>query len=136
MGNTWIGLLPLELDNISVDQYIEPNEDMQVTDKEIGIMPESVRKLYTLARMMEYDAGMKVLDARISNDQELKADLDSKRFESSCKCKLLMDLMWIDLRDEFHTWDNPNIGIRRGYKVVLSQPPQNPFMGLFGGLGQ
>lgn len=128
--NTWISLLPLDLDNITPEQIIEPTDELSPGDEEIGIMPETSRKLFTFGRMMERDSGLRQLDARLTNDQNTRAGLLSKAFELGTKCNLIRDLMWIDIRDELHLWHYTDIGIRRGFKVVHSK--SNPVLRMFG----
>ncbi len=132
--STWLKLLPMELD--SVHDIINPEEPVDKGEKIVGQMPESVKKLFTLGRLLEKDANQSLLDGRYCPDKERKLELEAKAAEYGAKSTVIKMLMWIGIRDEFGLWGS-NVGIRNGFKVVVvpntNDDAQSFFGHLFGG---
>jgi len=133
--STWLKLLPLELDGINKSDFIEPDHPLTKGDQEVGEMSVMSRQLYSLGISLEKAANQHNLDATYCNDSAKKPELEARATELMSKARILKELMWVGIRDEFGLWGE-NIGVRVGYKVV-SRPSDTdipPIMRLLGGL--
>ena len=115
--STWLKLLPMELEGVSPDDFVEPPHTGYKTDKVVGTMSDICKRLYTLHCQLERIAGQSSLDANYCNDKMEKKRLEAKACECVEKAGTMMAIMWIAIRDEFEIW-NRYIGIRIAYKVV------------------
>jgi len=135
--STWLRLLPMELDSIGEPDIIEPDFTMAKDERIIGTMSNTIQRLFTLGRLLEKDAKQYALDYQFCTDRTKKLELKAKAVEFQAKAQVVKQLMWIGLHDEMGLWDEA-IGIRTGFKVVLTPPeddnPESFFGRLFGGL--
>jgi len=128
--STFLKLLPLELDGIDNDHIIEPDYPITKDDKVIGTMSESIKKLFTLGRLLEKDAKQTALDMEFCTDRTKKREMVAKVAELAAKSTVIKHLVWIGIRDETGEWLE-TVGVRSGFKVVIaSEQPDDmpPFM--------
>lgn len=131
--STFINLLPIELQE--VEEYKEPDMNMEKGDHIVGDMSDDLKKLYTLWRQFSYRADELKLQLRYGRQNVGKAEVA----EISTKAEALRALFWIAVADEFELWDRGNTGVRKGYKVVWSEeqrPDMPPFLRQILGLGE
>ena len=121
--STWLRLLPLELDSIEADSCMNPNHKLEPTDNKMGIMSQTSRQLYTLAMLVGKDAKQNMLDSEYCVDESRRNELRAKAAELGEKSSVLMQLMWISVRDELHMWGY-SVGIRENF-VVVRTPDTN-----------
>ena len=116
--STWLQLLTLELNSIAKSDIIEPDHAPENGDLPVGEMPDMARRLFSLGRLLEKDGVQCQIDAHYCNDKVKKLELEARCQELKAKSSVLMELMWIGIRDELGLW-NENVGVRSGFKVVM-----------------
>lgn len=130
----WLKILPLALSEMDESDIMEPEHPIGENDHLIGEMSDITRRLFTLGRLLQKDATQSALDAQYCNDKTKKAELQARASEFAAKSKVLKDIMWIGIHDEFGLW-GVSTGVRSGFKVVTI-PDDNgmpPFLkGLLG----
>ena len=132
--STWLKLLPMELDSIEDNLLLEPDHSIRNDDIEVGEMSAICKKLFTLGRLLEKDASQSYLDSKYCPDKDRKLELQSKASELGTKSGVLKEIMWISIKDDFNLW-RETIGIRMGFKVVISKPDDDMPQFLRGFLG-
>lgn len=123
--STFIRLLPLELQE--VQEYKEPDMQVEKGDHIVGDMSDDLKKLYTLWRQFSYRASELTLQLEYGRQNVGKAEVN----EIKTKAEVLRDLFWIAVSDEFELWDRNRTGVRKGFKVVWSEeqrPDMPPFL--------
>ena len=134
--SSWFKLLPMELSTIDESDFVEPAYEQEAKDSPVGEMSDITRRLFTLSLFLEKNARQAGLDARYCADKTERLELRAKSQECMEKAKLIADLMWISIKDEFGLWGKP-VGVRAGYKVVIMPEPEDGmppfFRGFFGG---
>jgi len=131
--STFLKLLPLELDGIAENDIIEPARELEKGDREVGIMSDTVKRLFTLGRLLERDSIQSILDGKYCADKAKKLELEAKASELEAKSHAINELMWISIRDEFSLWSE-GTGVRQGFKVVVIEEEENdlpPFLKRF-----
>ena len=117
--SNWLKLLPTELS--LVDNFVEPEDDMQSNDNYVGDMTTELKKLYTLWKRLSEVAARSKVDYEFSNASTKEALL-AKWAELREKAKTLRYIFWVCVQDEFpELWSRESIGVRRGFKVVWSE---------------
>lgn len=112
--STFLRLLPFELQE--VQEYSEPDSEVEKGDHIVGIMSDDLKKLYTLWRQFSYRASELALQLEYGRQNVSRAEVD----EIKTKAGLLGGLFWIAVSDEFGLWNRKSTGVRKGYKVVWS----------------
>lgn len=130
--STFIKMIPLELDEIK--EYREPGMALEGTDHIIGDMSDTLKKLWTLWKQVQYSAAELGIKLQCG-EQDIS---QAKICEMEAKSEVLRALFWIAVADEFDVWDKGHLGVRQGYKVVWSdKPPEGMlppfFRQIFGG---
>lgn len=133
--STWLKLLPLELSDVK--DVVEPEDEPARNEKVVGQMSELDKKMFTLGRRLSHRGKQLELDSHYCAGAEEKLELESKAREYVAKSMALAAIMWIGIRDEFGLWGVSEIGVRAGFKVVISPNSEDnnipPFLkGLFG----
>lgn len=131
--NTFIKMLPIELSEVT--DYLEPSSEPGTDDHKVGTMSEDLKKLYTLWNHTMKSAGMMALErkfGKVDNKEEYTASLD----ELAARAEILKLLFWFAVKAEHDLWGRENIGVRRGFVVVWSdpEPGEDLFRRLFDGL--
>lgn len=108
-------LLPLEVDQVT--EFIEPTEAVQDGEHVVGVVPESLKKLYTLSLLKQKAKDEAMLEAKYASG-ELAERLSTEAHELNGKAHVLMELFRIALSDEFGLWDKPSAALRVGWQVV------------------
>jgi hypothetical protein len=147
---TFVDVINLNLMDCKLDEEsnTEPDGDVQECETVVGVCPPEVRKLYILAirhyRAMA-DAGLEAqklhLDMQFKKDKSKGPQFESLRIKAlteKTKYDLLMELVWVSLREHFtepSLWEKPLLGLRKGWQVVYSDHRHdNSLMNLLGGI--
>jgi len=131
---TWLYSIRLELENMGNDQLIEPPGDMQPDDNLVDQAGLEIRKLYTLSMLLEKAAAEAQIAARYDPDSQKRSQSEEKIYELTQKAKVVRDIFWITLRDEYGLWSKDSIGVRKGWQVVWNEdrgPTLGDFLGGF-----
>lgn len=133
---TWLDMIRIEAENLDKDKLMEPpseldpDRDHLVADAEIEL-----RRLYSLAIHWEKTAMEMILAARYMNDDSKRENSARKASQLAEKAQLLMKIFWVSIKDTYELWDKPSVGIRKGWKVVWTDPdPVPPILGILGDL--
>jgi len=126
----WFKLLPLEIKEMPESEIIEPDRepgphDQIVLDSEISL---ELKKLYTLAIKLQEEAEKAQLAARYCRDPQNKQRLEEQANEYFGKANCLGMIFWVSLRDETHLWGEQMSQVRKGWKVVRTDPPPFPLL--------
>lgn len=116
----WLDLLPMELEAITEDQLIEPEDEVEEGEQEIGTLPLFLKKLYTRiaqlrAECLRVQADLAMLPAAKKRERER---LVVKTVELVRKHATLRDIFWIAVNEEFGLWMAPNLSLRPGWKLM------------------
>ncbi len=117
----WLNLLPLQLSETT--DFLEPQQDMERGDHEIGLMTEDHKRLFTLWRAVKRSAEEAVIQAKYAQSREQALEEKKRAEELALKAHILGDIFWVSLNDHYDVWDKESIGVRRGFKVVWSEEP-------------
>lgn len=118
--STWLKLLPLELQEIQ--DYAEPKQELSPNDDYVGEMSIDLKKLFTLLRSSQKALAAAIVEAQFGDVQAGKVR------ELRQKAKAIEDIFWISVKDEHSLWEKERVGVRRGFRVVWSEP--EPLTGL------
>ena len=132
----WYKFLMIELQEVK--NFVDPNSDMTRYDKEVGTMTDDQKRLYTLVQNLSRNADELKLKAKYATSQEEVDELRKKIDELEEKANVIRKIMWVCIQDEFGLWglrDEETVGVRRGFKIVITTRPAMNFMDfLRGGL--
>jgi hypothetical protein len=132
--STWIKLLPLELDSIKDSDIIEPDWEVQSGDCIVGEMSYTMKRLFTLSRILEKEADQLMLTRKYCANKEMKLELEAKINQYRTKAEFVKLAAWISVKDELGLW-HKNVGVRFGFKVVTFEAQDDADNMLRGMLG-
>lgn len=118
---TWFSLLREELtlidDKDCVDPHGEVDEQVEVVH---GIASLEERRLFTYALRLEEMSARLMVDARFCRGgQEERQRLLARAYEADVKAKVVREVLWADVMDEFGCWaPDRYVGLRSGFTVV------------------
>lgn len=115
--STFLKLLPLELQDIQ--NYIEPRQKKMEGDHVVGVMSDDLKKLWTLCQ--QYAESSAKAEAKLRFGSGVEEELGGKVNELSEKAKVLRDIFFIAVCDEFELWDKKSTGVRKGFEVVWTE---------------
>lgn len=125
---TWLETILAELKGVQNTQasFAEPEEEPGPRDHVVGTADEDLRKLFFLVkqyqkRTLEIAATLVVCSAK---EREVQTK-EGQRFKS--QADTLNEVFWVSTCAAFpELWDKLSIGIRKGWKVVWSDPEEHP----------
>ena len=127
--NTWLELLPLELNEIT--DYFEPELEFDPNKYyQVGKMTESLKKLFTLWRNLDKEAERSLLNTRYGKNEQERKSYKTKTAELKEKAKAARLIFWISLKDTFGLWDKKCVGVTKGFLVIWSDEERPDFLGL------
>lgn len=129
-SNTWVKLIPLELKEFPDDKLVSLDFNSQPDDHEVGVLPEELRKLYSMYVMTQQEAEKSALDYKYASPMNKEAT-EARCRELSYKANALGHIFWIAVHDEFNLWNRQYVGIRNNWKVVWYEHDENempPFL--------
>ncbi len=115
---SWLKSIQAELARVTDEDSVEPDYEGCEHDTPVGIADQDMRRLFFL--MLEYqkkskEAAAAVLMLRGKEREEKLAE--AAYFDT--QADVLKDMFWVSCRHAFpELWAKPNIGIRKGWKVV------------------
>ncbi len=133
-----LGLLVTELENIGLENLIEPPDKSSRDDHFVGEMSFGMKRLYTYAQMLRNSAARLGYEAEMSRNRSETAKLQSERMKTLLKANVLMDIFWLFLKEEFEEqklWERDKIGIRKGFLVVWGESSEPTIGDILGRLG-
>lgn len=119
----------------SVNNLMEPTGEIESDDHVVGEIDDDLKRMYVLARQWERMALENFLSARYASDNSMRESYMYRASELKEKNDLLMKMFWISIRDSFHLWGKSNIGIRKGWVAVWSNPSPPNIQQILGFLG-
>lgn len=127
---TWLDIVRMELENLDPKFLPEPTTEVGSRDHVVGEADTDLKRLYALAMQWDKAAIESLVAARYINNREDQEHLVEKAAEIRRKSELLMEIFWVSLKDYFDLWRKPSVGIRKGWKVVWSEPEVPPIIGI------
>lgn len=118
---TWLDMVSMEIKNMDPDKLIEPGGEVTSKDHVVGEMDDDHKRFYSLAMQWEKAALEIALAGHYGNVNE-RAQAMRKAYQLRKKAEVLLENFWLSLNDTFDLWDKPSSGVRRGWKVVWSEP--------------
>lgn len=109
--STFVKLIPMELDLITQDAFIEPTEPVTKKDHVVGNMDDELKRLWTLYIQYQKKAEIAEVEARYGGNIAEAQSL-------AMRTHALDSIFWIAVNDKHQTWDKPSMGVRSGWKVV------------------
>lgn len=125
---TFVDLILMDVQLVEEKGLIEPQAEPGSGDHVVGTAGPELQKLYSLALTWEKAATEAILAARYSTTKVNLNQTAVKITQLREKAKILMEIFWISLKDAFNLWDKESVGIRKGWKVVWTNP-QSPSIG-------
>lgn len=130
--STWLETLQTEIqDELKSVHLMEPNTDLGADDRIVGDMDEQLRGVYSLAMRWMKTAADNATAAQFETNKERQELLSEQAQRLAKKSKILLDIFWISIKEQFDLWEKPSIGVRRGCKVVWSESSTPPIVDLF-----
>ncbi len=120
----WLSKIQAELTDVSGEDNVEPEEPAGSRDHVVGVANPELRKLFYLfhvykQKTMEAASAMMMLRGTAREEKEQEAATYSAQAE------LIKDIFWVSCRHDFPIlWDKSNIGIRKSWEVVWTEPSE------------
>lgn len=122
----WLKSIQAALKKVSGEDSVEPDYEGCEHDHVVGVADIELRKLFFLFlqnKKQSQEAAAAVLTFG-GKDREAKLQ-EAARFDT--QADVLKDVFWVSCRHAFpELWGKPNIGIRKGWKVVWTQDDNEP----------
>jgi len=131
---TWLDIVKMELENLDSKVLLEPTSEVQPKDHVVGEADPDLKRVYGLAMQWEKTAIEMVVAVRYVNNRANQEQTIHKADELKKKSEILMDIFWTSLKDSFDLWQRPSVGIRKGWKVVWTEPEVPPIISILGEL--
>jgi hypothetical protein len=111
-----------QLKNFNLDDLIEPETEVNSKDHVVGEMNADLKRLFGLARQWG-EAANEVLGKTgyLFHQEHIEHHIE-KALELREKSGLLTEIFWASVKESFGLWQKPSIGLRKGWKVVWSEP--------------
>ncbi len=130
---TWLETVRAELKKVPDDVSIEPESTGCQHDREVGVAPLELKKLYYLwldYQKRSQEAAAAVLT--LSGDARRAKLAEASYLDSGADA--LKEVFWVSCRAAFpELKDKQQIGVRKGWKVVWTDHPPMPHVGILGG---
>ena len=116
--SAWLKSIQAALKKVTGEDSVEPDSEGCSHDHVVGIANQELRKLYFLLlqnkkQSQEAAAAVLLLSGK---DREVKLQ-EAAKFDT--QTDVLRDVFWVSCCHSFpELWGKPNIGIRKGWKVV------------------
>jgi len=110
---------------------LDPKNPIEPNDHYIGEIPDTLKNLFRMAIKYEKDAEETILAAKYSSDEAVAKGHRERANEILIRRRFLFDAFWVSVRDLYNLWDKGSIGIRKGWKVVWSDPSSDPLIKAF-----
>ena len=119
---TWLDTLKMEAENLSHEELIEPQSELEDGEYVVGALDsEALKKYFTLAMRWNRDSQELVTWAAKANDPNSRDEDIALAAELRRKSEVLFDIFWTSLKDMYGLWGWDAVGIRRGWKVVYKK---------------
>lgn len=128
----WMSAVLKELEGLNQKGLLEPKTEVGPTDHVVGEANVEIRKLYGLAMQTSRRSAESIVSAQYDINRETQEHHAAKAVELRKKAELLMEIFWVSIKDQFDLWQKPSVGIRKGWKVVWSEPGPDSILDLLG----
>ncbi|MBI3956755.1 MAG: hypothetical protein HY340_02090 [Candidatus Kerfeldbacteria bacterium] len=128
--NTWIQSLQAELDKVDLQGVIEPQGEIEERDHVVGQANDDLKRLYGLMMRWSKASLESVVAAQFAPNRELREHYTNQATMLGKKSEVLTEIFWITIKETFDLWQKPSVGIRKGWKVVWSEPEVPPIIGI------
>ena len=118
--NTFLKLLPMELEQLGEDEYLEPLSPVPPKSRVVGEAPDYIRQLYTLWQRKERSAKEFKIEVEYARTRETALSYMGQACECHAKAEVVRDLFWIALNDTFGLWSTPSVYICHGWQIACS----------------
>lgn len=118
---SWLEVVRQDLEQIGEGDLIGPQAEAEEDEEVLGEASPYLRRLWTLATMMQKKAALAEVEMMFcsvptpTRIEELRAQV----WELTGKAQVLKRFFWIEVNDEFNTWNRLTLGIRRNWVVVV-----------------
>ncbi|MCL4392308.1 hypothetical protein M1413_03175 [Patescibacteria group bacterium] len=126
---TWFDIVKAEVDSVDEKNLFEPLAEIEDGDHEIGEADMDLKRLYSLAIKWQKSSMELMVAAQYVNNREDQEYKIKKAKELGQKSKLLVEIFWTSIKEMYNVWHKPSIGIRKGWKIVWSEPVEPPIPG-------
>lgn len=120
---SWLDFLPVEIKE--VDEIKDPTQEIKDGDSVHGVVPESLRPLYTLYRAASRQMELLQVEQRFDGKDEQRGRISELHFKSHA----MQLIFWIEVYDALRLWSSPgNLELRVDWQVVTAKSePHHPF---------
>lgn len=87
-------------------------------DRPVGMMDDTLKRVFTAWREMQQAAEQCLFDARFSRSKDKTMQLLVRLTELKVKSETLSEIFWILVKDKFSLWGETKIGVRHGFVIV------------------
>ena len=115
----FVELLSITVDTSQSD--VMPSMPVGPGDQCVGEANTTAKRLYILTQECARAAYALQGEARFGDDAQKCQDAASQWHVHEFKTKILYELFWVCVRDQYGLWDKLNVGIRKGWIVVWTQ---------------
>ncbi len=121
--STWLKLLPLEIQDVSI--LIEPTDEIKEGETVAGAVSDELKKLWTLCRSLKKSAELLAVELKYTK----ASDPERARWqELITKGTVLEMIFWVGARDELQLWfHRGQLALRVGWQVVEFKQQEMPF---------
>ncbi len=125
---SWLEVIRQDLEQIGEIDLIEPPAEAEEDEEVLGEASLYLRRLWTLTAMMQKKVALAEVEMAFcsvptpTRIEELRAQV----WEFTGKAQALKRFFWIEVNDEFNSWDRPAIAIRKDWIVVVCKEDHIP----------
>lgn len=122
--SAWLKSIQSAIKKVVDEDSVEPDYEGCRHDHIVGVADADLRKLYYLFLQNKKQSREAAAAVLLLSGEAREAKLqEAAKFDS--QADVLRDVFWISCRHSFpELWDKPNIGIRKGWKVVWTEHEQ------------
>ncbi|MBI2010762.1 MAG: hypothetical protein HYS89_00785 [Candidatus Colwellbacteria bacterium] len=123
MGAPWLELIQRELEEMSEENLIEPDTEVEDGDHVVGRLSDlDLKKLYTLGIRRDQDGFENFVAANRSTDKAERERLTQRAARLRRESRLILGVFRLSIDAAFELWATPSVSIRKDWTVVWSEP--------------
>ena len=118
--STYLDTLRAELDEMVLDNSIEPLREVGESDRVVDEADTDLIKLYTLSIRLSEEVVEALKRGYDENDSAVQKRLIDFAQMKARRSDIVKEIFWTSIKDAYDLWDKPSVGIRKGWKITWS----------------
>ncbi len=116
--SAWLKSIQVAIKQVTDEDSVEPDYEGCEHDHVVGVADSDLRKLFFLFLQNKKQSQGAAAEVLLLSGKDREAKLqEAAKFDT--QADVLKDVFWVSCRHAFpQLWGKPNIGLRKGWKVV------------------